>query len=43
MGFALGFLLVSFILCILVNVGAAIAEKVQKKKTVKMSKDVKEA
>lgn len=43
MNFAIGFLIVSFVLCVLVNVGAFIAEKVQKGKIEKIQKDTKEA
>ena len=43
MKFAIGFLIISIILCIIVNVTAFFAEKVQKKKTKEMVKDNEKA
>lgn len=42
MSIAIGFFVGSLVLCILVNVGAVFAEKIQKKRTKKMVKDTKQ-
>ena len=43
MKLAIGFLIVSIVLCVIVNVVAFFAEKVQKKKTKEMVKDNEKA